>query len=93
MPVHEYEHTGGACSISGSAIGSNSNMPGRAGWYFYGDYCTGVVTALLTDGSSTVATEVVATNMGNISAVRGTFDGMFVLSIEGKVHRLLSKRP
>jgi hypothetical protein len=92
MPIFEYEHTDGACSISGSALGTNSITPGRAGWYFFGDYCTGKVTALLTDGSSTVATEIAASDMGNITAVRSTFSAMYVLSLDGTVHQLMSER-
>jgi glucose/arabinose dehydrogenase len=91
-PVFEYEHTDGACSISGGAIGTNTTTPGRAGWYFFGDYCTGTVTAILTDGTSTVASEPVVKDLGNITAVRSTFDGMFVISLEGTVRRIISTR-
>ena len=91
-PVFEYEHKNGACSISGSAIGTNTITPGRAGWYFFGDYCSGEVTALLTDGTSTVATEIAAKDMGNITAVRSTFEAMYVLSVDGKVRQLISTR-
>ena len=91
-PVFEYEHKNGACSISGSAIGTNTVTPGRAGWYFFGDYCTGEVTAILTDGTSTVATEIAAKDMGNITAVRSTFEAMFVLSVDGIVRQLISTR-
>jgi glucose/arabinose dehydrogenase len=91
-PVFEYEHEGGACSISGGAIGTNTNTPGRAGWYFFGDYCSGVVTAILTDGTSTVASETVLKDLGNITAVRSTFEGMFVISLEGTVRRIISTR-
>jgi len=91
-PIFEYEHTGGACSISGGAIGTNTTTPGRAGWYFFGDYCTGTVTAILTDGTSTVASEPVLKDLGNITAVRSTFDGMFVMTMEGKVRRIISTR-
>jgi glucose/arabinose dehydrogenase len=91
-PVFEYEHTGGACSISGGAIGTNTNTPGRAGWYFFGDYCSGVMTAILTDGTSTVASETVLRDLGNITAVRSTFKGMFVISIEGTVRQIVSTR-
>lgn len=91
-PVFEYEHVDGACSISGSAIGTNTITPGRAGWYYFGDYCTGNVTAILTDGTSTVATEIAARNMGNITAVRSTFEAMFVLSLDGTIRQLVSKR-
>jgi glucose/arabinose dehydrogenase len=91
-PVFEYEHTDGACSISGGAIGTNTTTPGRAGWYFFGDYCTGTVTAILTDGTSTVASEPVLKDLGNITAVRSTFDGMFVISLEGTLRRIISTR-
>jgi glucose/arabinose dehydrogenase len=91
-PVYEYEHTGGACSISGGAIGTNTTTLGRGGWYFFGDFCTGSVTAILTDGTSTVASEPVLKDLGNITAVRSTFDGMFVISLEGTVRRIISTR-
>jgi glucose/arabinose dehydrogenase len=91
-PIFEYEHKDGACSISGGAIGTNTTTAGRAGWYFFGDYCTGTMTAILTDGTSTVASETVLEDLGNITAVRSTFDGMFVISLEGKVRRVISTR-
>jgi len=91
-PVFEYEHKDGACSISGGAIGTNTTAPGRAGWYFFGDYCTGTMTAILTDGTSTVASETVLKNLGNITAVRSTLDGMFVISLEGDVRQIISTR-
>lgn len=91
-PVFEYEHTGGACSISGGAIGTNTTTSGRAGWYFFGDYCTGIVTAILTDGTSTAASETVLKDLGNITAVRSTFNGMFVISLQGTVRQIISTR-
>ena len=91
-PVFEYEHKDGACSISGGAIGTNTTTLGRGGWYFFGDYCTGIVTAILTDGTSTVASETVLKDQGNITAVRSTFDGIFVISLEGTVRRIIPTR-
>jgi glucose/arabinose dehydrogenase len=91
-PVFEYVHKDGACSISGGAIGTNTTTAGRAGWYFFGDYCTGTVTAILTDGTSTVASETVLKDLGNITAVRSTFNGMFVISLEGTVRQVISTR-
>lgn len=91
-PIFEYEHTDGACSISGGAIGTNTTTAGRAGWYFFGDYCTGTMTAILTDGTSTVASETVLKDLGNITAVRSTFNGLFVISLEGTVRQVISTR-
>ncbi len=91
-PVYEYEHDGGACSISGGALGTQRTTPGRAGWYFFGDYCTGMMTAILTDRTSTVASEPVLRDLGNITAVRSTFEAMYVISLEGTVRRVISTR-
>jgi glucose/arabinose dehydrogenase len=92
MPVYEYPHENGACSISGGAIGTNSSAMGRAGWFYFGDYCTGTVSAILSDGSTTVASEEVLTGMGNITAIRSTRDALYVLSQSGEVRKLTVTR-
>jgi len=92
MPVHEYTHTNGACSISGGAVGTNTATPSRAGWYFFGDYCTGKVTAILTDGITTVLEEPVAEDFSSITAVRTTSTSLYVLSLDGPVHEIRAVR-
>ena len=91
-PVFEYPHQDGACSISGGAIGTNSSAMGRAGWFYYGDYCTGTVSAILSDGTTTVANEEVLTDMGNITAVRSTHNALYVLSQSGEIRQLIVAR-
>jgi len=92
MPIYEYPHQDGACSISGGAVATNSTAMGRAGWFFFGDYCTGEVTAILTNGVSTVGTEKVLTDMGNITAIRSTNNAMYVLTQSGDIHQLIVTR-
>lgn len=92
MPVYEYPHDDGACSISGGAVATNSTAMGRAGWFYFGDYCTGEVTAILTNGDSTVGTEKVLTDMGNITAVRSTNNAMYVLTQKGEIHQIIVVR-
>ena len=87
-PVYEYSHDDGRCSISGAAVGNNTSTPGRAGWFYFGDYCSGEVTAILTDGSYTVGEETVATGLGNIMAVRSTSNAMYILTSDGKVREV-----
>ena len=87
-PLYEYSHDDGRCSISGAAVGNNTSTPGRAGWFYFGDYCSGEVTAILTDGSYTVGEETVATGLGNITAVRSTSNAMYILTSDGKVHEV-----
>jgi glucose/arabinose dehydrogenase len=88
MPVHEYHHDEGRCSVSGGAVGNNTSTPGRAGWFFFGDYCSGEVWAILTDGDTTVTRETVATNLGNVTAVRSSSDTLYILTADGDVHEV-----
>jgi glucose/arabinose dehydrogenase len=92
MPIYEYPHKKGACSISGGVVATNSTAMGRAGWFYFGDYCTGEVTAILTNGESTVGTEKVLSDMGNITAIRSTNNAMYVLTQKGDVHQLIVTR-
>jgi glucose/arabinose dehydrogenase len=87
-PVYEYSHDNGRCSISGAAVGNNTSTPGRAGWFYFGDYCSGEVTAILTDGSYTVGEETVATGLGNVTAVRSTSSSIYILTSDGIVREV-----
>ena len=87
-PVHEYNHDNGACSISGGAIGTNAATPSRAGWYFFSDYCSGKVSAILTDGTRTVMEETVTTGLSEVTAVRTTSTSLYVLSLSGPVYEI-----
>jgi glucose/arabinose dehydrogenase len=43
LPVLDYLHDSGACSIIGGYVYRGAANPSLAGTYFYGDYCTGFV--------------------------------------------------
>lgn len=90
MPVHEYPHEGGACSISGGARATGDMTPGRGGWYFFGDYCSGRLRAISVVGASTVAEETVVSGLEAIVSVNAVSSGLYVLSNGGRVSRLVS---
>jgi glucose/arabinose dehydrogenase len=50
LPVVEYDHSGGNCSITGGGVYRGAAYPGLAGIYFYGDYCSGRIWGLRYDG-------------------------------------------
>ena len=78
MPVYEYPHDNGACSVSGGNVYRGTAVPQLAGWYLFGDWCTGRLFALPADDPSRGAVDV--TSGGSISAVRTAPDGeVFVL--------------
>jgi glucose/arabinose dehydrogenase len=42
-PVAEYTHVSGRCSVTGGYRYRGSVYPNLAGWYLFGDYCTGEI--------------------------------------------------
>lgn len=49
LPVHEYAHTQGNCSVTGGVVGRNLDQPGLWGRYLFGDYCSGRIWGLTSD--------------------------------------------
>ncbi|MFN2147981.1 MAG: PQQ-dependent sugar dehydrogenase [Anaerolineales bacterium] len=49
-PVAEYDHSRG-CSVTGGVVIRDSRLPEWAGVYLYGDFCTGQIWGLRTDGN------------------------------------------
>ena len=88
-PIHEYEHVGQDCSISGSALYRGAAIPALVGWYVFSDYCSGIVTALQqTDGVLTG--QLVLGTVSGVSAICSGPDGqLYVLSLnENAIYRI-----
>lgn len=49
MPILEYAHSSGRCSVTGGYRYRGSSAPGLRGAYLFGDYCTGDVWAGIYD--------------------------------------------
>jgi glucose/arabinose dehydrogenase len=57
-PVLEYDHSGGACSITGGYVYRGNVIPALQGTYFYADYCLGFVRSFrLSGGMATERTD------------------------------------
>jgi glucose/arabinose dehydrogenase len=46
LPVHEYRHASGRCSISGGYVYRGSAIPAEQGAYFFADWCTSEIWSL-----------------------------------------------
>ncbi len=51
LPVAEYDHSQGDCSIIGGFVYRGASFPSMQGIYFYGDLCTGRIWGLQYDGT------------------------------------------
>jgi len=47
LPIHEYDHDDGSCSVTGGYAYRGNRIPALRGAYVFADYCTGVVRALV----------------------------------------------
>jgi Glucose / Sorbosone dehydrogenase/IPT/TIG domain len=43
LPILEYSHSGGDCSVTGGYVYRGRQFPSLVGTYLYGDYCTGKI--------------------------------------------------
>jgi glucose/arabinose dehydrogenase len=51
LPIYEYGHTEGNCSITGGYVYRGAEIPDLQGYYLFGDYCSNRIWALQYDGS------------------------------------------
>ena len=90
-PVYVYSHDAGGCSVSGGAVAPPEAIGGLAGWYVFGDYCTGEILAL--DPASVQAGSgeprvVSIGNMANLAAISAGVGGdLYAVANSGEIAR------
>jgi glucose/arabinose dehydrogenase len=52
LPVAEYGHTAGECSVTGGFVYRGAAIPALQGVYLYGDYCSGRIRGLMMSGTA-----------------------------------------
>jgi glucose/arabinose dehydrogenase len=88
-PVYVYGHDDGRCSVSGGAVARGDTVANLAGWYVFGDYCTGEIWAY--DPASTADAPRILT-IGNLAGLAAVSSGpggeLYAISNGGTVARL-----
>jgi glucose/arabinose dehydrogenase len=51
LPVAEYDHSQGECSVTGGSVYRGDEFPAMRGIYFYGDFCSGRIWGLQRQGA------------------------------------------
>lgn len=89
LPVLEYSHADGACSVTGGYVYRGSAIPAVRGHYFYSDYCAGWVRSFRWDGSTaTDRREWDLGNVGNITSYgEDSAHELYITSSSGRVYR------
>ncbi len=88
-PLVSIDHSAGACSIIGGVVWHDPRLGALEGRYLYGDFCTGDVTSLVTDGVRVTDSDPLGVNVPGLSSFG--VDGLnrvYVMSTAGGVYRL-----
>ena len=86
LPVHEYNHSGGNCSITGGYLYRGS-VPELQGKYLFGDYCTGFVWAY--DPDTDIAQRILTDqSVGNVLSFGEDTAGEVFILTGGSLWRL-----
>ena len=88
-PVYEYPHDG-RCSVTGGYVYRGSAIAGLAGAYLYGDFCDGIVRAIVVEGGEVAAARDFDVQVPELVAFGEDATGeLYVLSLSGAVSRLV----
>jgi glucose/arabinose dehydrogenase len=92
LPLLEYSHsTNGRCAITGGYVYRGTRIPALAGWYLFGDYCSGEVLAV-PNGAASQPTPVTLFGTGSgrmVSAFGQDWAGeLYVVDLGGTVYRI-----
>lgn len=93
LPVTEYSHADGACSITGGFVYRGDAIPALRGYYVYADYCSGIVQAFTVDGADAGSKPTVATlrpSGPEVSSFAQDLSGeLYVLDFDGTIERIV----
>ena len=95
LPVIEYDHSNGACSVTGGYVYRGSVSPRLYGTYVYGDYCNGVIWGATRAGNGTVTSTVLANTTLSISTFGEDLNGEIYVTDygNGRLYHLVDPRP
>jgi glucose/arabinose dehydrogenase len=94
LPVLDYDHTEG-CSITGGFVYRGCRMPGYAGTFFYGDYCSALIRSFrYANGQVTEQRDHTATVgrgvINSVSSFGVDADGEpYVVDYDGEIYRIV----
>jgi glucose/arabinose dehydrogenase len=92
MPVIEYPHDSGACSISGGYRYRGTQIPAMRGAYLYGDYCTGTISSATQTGAIWTPKTLFTTSIMISSFGEDVAGELYVLDVaKGNVYKIVPR--
>jgi glucose/arabinose dehydrogenase len=94
LPVLEFDHSGGACSITGGYVYRGAAIPSLQGHYLYADYCAGWVKSFRWLGGAAVDRQDrpdISPGSGITSFGEDANGELYILRDAGIVYRVVQK--
>ncbi len=85
-PVAEYANAGD-CSVTGGHVYRGTDVPGLVGRYVLGDYCTGIIRVVESDGDAWRLLDLMDTSLRISSFGTDPAGELYVVDHQGAVHR------
>jgi glucose/arabinose dehydrogenase len=90
LPVVEYEHGSGRCSVTGGYVYRGSAIPALVGGYLFADYCSGEIWVITSTAAAPAAkTRLLDTSMVISSFGESSTGELFVIDHGGAVYRIV----
>ena len=93
LPVTEYGHSNGACSITGGYVYRGRLVPALDGFYVFGDYCSGIVQSFpvagATAGSNPPITTLRPTGPQITSFAQDVSGEIYLLEFDGTIEKIV----
>jgi glucose/arabinose dehydrogenase len=88
-PVYVYRHGNDGCSVTGGYVYRGTKVPGAAGRYFFGDYCSGRVWSMRVVGGRATSVRREPFDVASLSSFGEDAHGeLYLTSLGGPVYRL-----
>jgi len=90
LPLAEYGHEGGRCSVTGGYVYRGTALPSLRGMYLFGDYCSGELFALpaTATGGSVEPTVIMKTGLRISSFGEDEAGELYVVDHQGGLYQL-----
>ncbi len=94
LPIAEYNHSNGACSITGGYRYRGARFPRLQGLYLYGDYCAGGIWAVMQQGGGWTVRQLLSKKMA-ISTFGEDFNGELYVAdyANGIIDQIIDELP
>jgi len=88
-PILEYDHSAGNCSITGGYVYRGKASPSLRGLYFYADYCSGEISAVMQAGEGDYRSMPLLKSGLNIASFAQDNQGeLYVINLGGSIFRI-----